>query len=186
MRRPTREDLAAAVDRAIPDLLADSLRLLIVGINPGLYSGATGYHFARPGNRFWPTLAGAGLTPRQLAPDETAELLANGIGITNLVNRTTATAAELRPDELRAGAARLRATVARWRPLVVAVLGVSAYRLAFEAPGARIGRQPEALEGATLWVLPNPSGLNARYQLPQLVELFERLRADMVAARPVA
>jgi double-stranded uracil-DNA glycosylase len=136
---------------------------------------------SRPGNRFWPTLAGAGLTPRQLAPDETDELLQLGIGITNLVNRTTATAAELSVEELVTGAKRLRGTVAKFRPHVVAVLGVSAFRTAFTQPAADIGRQPEALEGATLWVLPNPSGLNAHYQLPRLVELFEQLRRHAMA-----
>jgi len=178
--RPTRAELEAAAGRSIPDVVAPGLALLFVGINPGLYSGATGRHFARPGNRFWPTLAGAGLTPRQLAPDETAELLQLGIGITNLVNRTTATAAELSADELRAGADRLRETVERFAPRVVAVLGVSAFRTAFSQPAAAIGRQPEPLGGAELWVLPNPSGLNAHYQLPQLVELFSTLRARLV------
>lgn len=176
MRRPTADDLCDAVDRAIPDTVAPGLRLLFVGINPGLYSGATGHHFARPGNRFWPTLHGAGFTPRQLAPDETDELLALGIGITNIVNRTTATAAELTRDELRTGAERLRATVRRYRPRTVAVLGVTAYRAAFDQPKVVLGRQPDALEGADLWVLPNPSGLNAHYQLPALVEVFGGLR----------
>jgi TDG/mug DNA glycosylase family protein len=178
--RPTRAELEAAAGRSIPDVVAPRLALLFVGINPGLYSGATGYHFARPGNRFWPTLAGAGLTPRQLAPDETAELLRLGIGITNLVNRTTATAAELSADELRTGADRLRATVEHFEPRVVAVLGVSAFRTAFSQPEASIGRQPEPFGHAELWVLPNPSGLNAHYQLPQLVELFSSLRGRLV------
>jgi TDG/mug DNA glycosylase family protein len=176
MKRPTADELRDAAGRAIPDTVAPDLRLLFVGINPGLYSGATGYHFARPGNRFWPTLHQAGFTPRLLAPDETDELLALGIGITNIVNRTTATAAELTRDELRAGAKRLRHTVARYRPRTVAVLGVTAYRAAFDRPDAVIGRQPEALDGADLWVLPNPSGLNAHYQLPGLVEVFHELR----------
>ena len=180
MIRPTPAELRAAVDRAIPDTVADGLDVLFVGINPGLYSGATGRHFARPGNRFWPTLHQAGFTPRQLRPDETDTLLGERLGITNIVNRTTATAAELGPDELRAGGARLRATVARYRPRVVAVLGVTAYRAAFGRPKAAVGRQPERLEGAELWVLPNPSGLNAHYQLPQLVALFSDFR-DAIA-----
>jgi len=174
--RPTPAELAAAAGRAIPDTITPHLDVLFVGINPGLYSGATGRHFARPGNRFWPTLHRAGFTPRQLAPDETRELLGLGLGITNIVNRTTATAAELGRDELRAGAERLRATVARYRPRVVAILGVTAYRAAFERPAARLGRQDELLKGAELWVLPNPSGLNAHYQLPDLVELFAGFR----------
>jgi TDG/mug DNA glycosylase family protein len=174
--RPTPADLRAAQGRAILDTVAPGLDVLFVGINPGLYSGATGHHFARPGNRFWPTLHRAGFTPRQLQPDETDALLAQRLGITNIVNRTTATAAELDADELRQGGDRLRATVARHRPRVVAVLGVTAYRAAFGRPKATIGRQPEPLEGAELWVLPNPSGLNAHYQLPQLVELFGQFR----------
>ena len=176
MTRPTRDDLRAAAGRGIPDTVRPDLDVLFVGINPGLYSGATGHHFARPGNRFWPTLHGAGFTPRQLRPDETEALLELGLGITNIVNRTTATAAELTPDELRAGGDRLRATIATYRPCVVAVLGVTAYRAAFGRPKAAVGRQPEALHGAELWVLPNPSGLNAHYQLPQLVELFAQFR----------
>ena len=182
MIRPTPEQLRAAVGRAIPDVIAPGLRVLFVGINPGLYSGATGCHFARPGNRFWPTIHRAGFTPRQLAPDETDELLKLGIGITNLVNRTTATAAELSREELIAGGHRLREVVRRHRPRAVAVLGVTAFRTAFERPTASIGRQDEDLERATLWLLPNPSGLNAHYQLPALVQLFERfgsaVRAD--------
>jgi TDG/mug DNA glycosylase family protein len=179
MHRPTRDELTASADRAIPDTVAPDLRLLFVGINPGLYSGATGHHFARPGNRFWPTLHQAGFTPRQLRPDETDALLALGIGITNIVNRTTATAAELSPSELRAGADRLRATVERFRPRTVAVLGVTAYRTAFDRSDAVIGRQVDRLGDAALWVLPNPSGLNAHYQLPALVEVFSELRRSL-------
>lgn len=176
MIRPTAEELQAAAGRSIPDVIAPGLRALFVGINPGLYSGATGRHFARPGNRFWPTIHRAGFTPRQLAPDEPDVLLELGIGITNIVNRTTATAAELSRDELIAGGARLRETVERYRPEVVAVLGVTAYRTAFDRPGAAVGRQDERIGDAELWVLPNPSGLNAHYQLPELVRLFEQFR----------
>jgi TDG/mug DNA glycosylase family protein len=178
MRRPTPDELRAAVGHAIPDVLGPDLAVLFVGINPGLYSGATGYHFARPGNRFWPTLHGAGFTPRLLAPDDTAELLALGIGITNVVNRTTATAAELGRDELRAGGMRLVQTVATWRPRTVAVLGVTAYRAAFDVPRAQLGRQPESIGDRPVWVLPNPSGLNAHYQLPRLIELFRQFRTE--------
>jgi TDG/mug DNA glycosylase family protein len=176
VRRPSPEELANAVGRSIPDTIAPELRVLFVGINPGLYSGATGYHFARPGNRFWRTLHLAGFTPRQLAPDEVDELLALGLGITNLVNRTTATAAELTPAELREGGVRLASTVDRYHPRNVVVLGVSAFRTAFDEPRARIGRQPADLRAVPFWVLPNPSGLNAHYQLPQLVALFTELR----------
>jgi double-stranded uracil-DNA glycosylase len=174
--RPTQTDLRAAYGRAIPNVIAPGLRVLFCGINPGLYSGATGHHFARPGNRFWATLHRAGFTPRQLRPDETDELLRAGIGVTNLVNRATATAAELTPLELRAGGARLRETVRRFRPAAVAVVGISAYRTAFDRPRAVIGRQPEPFEGALLWVLPNPSGLNAHYQLDGLTAAYAALR----------
>ena len=132
-----------------------------MGINPGVRSAETGRHFARPGNRFWPAVHAAGITPRQLDPTEQDELLRYGVGITNLVARPSAAAAEVTADELRAGAQALTALVARHRPAVVAILGLTAYRVAFARPKARAGRQDETLEGAQLWVLPNPSGLNA-------------------------
>ena len=184
MRKPTAEELRAAAGKAIPDAIGPDLRVLFVGINPGLYSGATGHHFARPGNRFWPTIHGAGFTPRQLAPDETEALAALGLGITNLVNRTTATAAELADEELRQGALRLRETVDRYRPRAVAMLGVDAFRRAFGQPGATIGPQPQALGSSELWILPNPSGLNAHYQLPRLIELYRQLR-ESIGQRPL-
>jgi TDG/mug DNA glycosylase family protein len=179
--RPTPSDLLAARDRAIPDVIAPGLDVVFCGINPSLWSGATGHHFARPGNRFWPTLHRAGFTPRQLRPDETEELLAMGLGITNLVNRATAAAAELSRDELRAGAVRLRETVRWFRPRSVAVVGIEAYRTAFEHPKAGPGRQAALLEGALLWVLPNPSGLNAHYQLDALAAAFGELRQALEA-----
>jgi double-stranded uracil-DNA glycosylase len=150
--------------------------VLFVGINPGLYSAATGYHFARPGNRFWPALHRSGLTERELHPSEQSELLKAGYGITNLVNRGTATADELDPCEFVAGLKRLGAKVRRYRPKALAFLGVGAYCHAFSLRQARIGRQAETFEGAEVWVLPNPSGLNANYQLPELVQLFRSLR----------
>jgi TDG/mug DNA glycosylase family protein len=174
--RPTPADLVAARDRAIPDVVAPGLDVLFCGINPSLWSGATGHHFARPGNRFWPTLHRAGFTSRQLRPDETEALLREGVGITNLVNRATTAAAELSRDELRGGGMRLRETVRTYRPRSVAVVGIEAYRNAFDAPKASVGRQPEPLEGVLLWVLPNPSGLNASYQLDRLVAAFGALR----------
>jgi TDG/mug DNA glycosylase family protein len=146
-----------------------------VGINPGLYSAATGHHFARPGNRFWPALHRGGFAPRLLHPSEQAELLRYGYGITNLVNRGTATADELAPAEFVAGRRRLAAKVRRFRPRIVAFLGVGAYCHAFGLRHAPVGPQPETFEGASVWVLPNPSGLNANYQLPELVQLFRRL-----------
>ena len=149
-----------------------------MGINPGLWSGATGYHFARPGNRFWRAIHEAGLTPVLLSPDRQHELRDHGLGVTNLVNRTTATASELTVDELRAGASNLLAKVELFCPHRVAFLGVSTYRVAFRQPRAAIGRQPGKIGEAEVWVLPNPSGLNAHYQLPQLAELYSALGRD--------
>ncbi len=184
-RRPTPAELEAARGAVVPDVIGDGLDVLFCGINPGLWSGATGHHFARPGNRFWPVLHRAGFTPRQLAPWEEDELPALGLGVTNLVPRTTAAAAELTTEELRAGAAALEAKAARHRPRAVAVVGMGAYRSAFRRPGAAMGRQPEDLAGAELWMLPNPSGLQARYQLPDLVAAFAELRAAVTAFHEV-
>ena len=152
--------------------------MLFVGINPGLYSAATGHHFARPGNRFWPALHQSGFTQRKLHPSEQSELLKAGYGITNLVNRGTATADELDPKEFVAGRKRLAAKVRRYRPKTLAFLGLGAYCHAFSLRQAGIGRQAETFEGATVWVLPNPSGLNANYQLADLVKLFRSLRSS--------
>jgi TDG/mug DNA glycosylase family protein len=157
-------------------VIAADLRVLFCGINPGLYSAATGNHFARPGNRFWPALYAAGFTPRLLHPSEKSVLLDAGYGLTNLVNRATAAADELSEAELVVGGKRLARKIKRHRPGAVAFLGLGAYRQAFGRPKATLGRQPEALAGASIWVLPSPSGLNANYQLPQLVELFQQLR----------
>jgi double-stranded uracil-DNA glycosylase len=176
MNRPTPADLAVARQRELEDVIGPDLRILFVGINPGLWSGATGHHFARPGNRFWAALHGAGLTPELLTPDRQRELLKHGLGVTNLVARTTAGAAELSADELRYGARALLAKLERYRPANVAFLGVSTYRIAFDRPRARVGRQPGAIAGAQVWVLPNPSGLNAHYQLPQLIAAYGQLR----------
>jgi len=150
--------------------------VLFVGINPGLYTAFTGHHFARPGNRFWPTLHLAGFSKKQIQPSRQAELLREGYGITNLVNRATATAEEVAPSEFAAGRKRLAAKVRRYRPRVVAFLGVGAYCHAFGIKTTGIGKQPDRFEGALVWVLPNPSGLNANYQLPDLVRLFRQLR----------
>lgn len=174
--RPTADELRAAAARTVPDLIGPDLHILFCGINPGRYSGATGHHFARPGNRFWPALHAAGFTPRRLQPWEEHELLGLGYGVTNLVARTTATAAELAPAELIAGAAALAGKVAQYRPRVVALLGVTAYRAAFQRPRAVVGPQPERLHGAALWVLPNPSGLNAHYAPADLARVFAELR----------
>jgi double-stranded uracil-DNA glycosylase len=173
--------LAAAAGKGIRDLIAPGLKVVFVGINPGLYSAATGYHFARPGNRFWPALHAAGFTEKLLQPFRQAELLKSGYGITNLVNRGTATADELTAEEFVKGRKRLAAKVRRYRPKLIAFLGVGAYCHAFSIKQTRIGRQREAFEGAEVWVLPNPSGLNANYQLPALVKLFRRLRQQSQA-----
>jgi TDG/mug DNA glycosylase family protein len=177
--RPTPTDLAAARGRQVPDVLAPGLRVLFCGINPGLWSAVVGHHFARPGNRFWKALHLGGLTPRQLAPDEEPELLRLGLGITNLVDRATTAAADLAPEELQAGAERLASKIRLARPKVVAVLGVGAYRTAFAAPKATVGPQSDPIGGATAWVLPNPSGLNAHYQLADLAAAFAALRRSL-------
>jgi TDG/mug DNA glycosylase family protein len=181
--RPSPAELAAAADKGIRDVIAPGLKVLFVGINPGLYSAATGHHFARPGNRFWPALHLSGFTARQLHPSEQDELPGAGYGITNLVNRATATADELAPEEFVAGRKRLAAKVRRYRPKVLAFLGVGAYCHAFSLKNAPIGSQPQSFEGAAVWVLPNPSGLNANYQLPALVKLFRSLRNASAAGR---
>jgi TDG/mug DNA glycosylase family protein len=174
--RPSAADLAAAANKGIRDVIAPGLKVLFVGINPGLYSAATGHHFARPGNRFWPALHRAGFTAKQLHPSAQEHLLEHGYGVTNLVNRGTATADELTAEEFVKGRKRLAAKVRRYRPKVVAFLGVGAYCHAFSCKHATIGPQAERFERAAVWLLPNPSGLNANYQLPQLVKLFRALK----------
>ncbi|MDQ7904257.1 G/U mismatch-specific DNA glycosylase [Phytohabitans sp. ZYX-F-186] len=174
--KPTKEQLAAAADRTIPDVIAPGLAVLFSGINPGLYSAATGRHFARPGNRFWPALHRSGFTPRQLRPDEQEELLGFGLGITNVAERATARAEELSTAELVAGAGRLTAKVRRYRPRWLAVVGVTAYRTAFSRPKATFGAQPERIGTTRIWVLPNPSGLNAHYTPDALAAEFTLLR----------
>jgi TDG/mug DNA glycosylase family protein len=173
---PSRAQLAAAAGKGLRDVIGPDLKVLFCGINPGLYSAATGFHFARPGNRFWPALHASGFTRRLLHPSENARLLELGYGLTNLVNRGTAAADELSAEELVRGGRRLASKVRRYRPRAVAFVGLGAYRTAFGRPKATIGRQPEKLEGAEVWVLPSPSGLNANYQLPALVQLFRKVR----------
>ncbi len=182
-QRPTRADLAAARGRPVPDVVAPGLRVLFCGINPSLYSAAVGHHFARPGNRFWPALHGAGFTDRRLSPFEDALLLGFGLGCTNLVERATGRADELEPGELRAGADRLSELVRRLRPEWLAVLGVGAYRAAFGRTRAAAGRQPDRIGGAGVWLLPNPSGLNAHYRLPELVVEYARLWNNLGSGR---
>jgi TDG/mug DNA glycosylase family protein len=164
--------------------VAPGLDVLFCGINPSLLSAERGHHFARPGNRFWPALHRAGLTPRLMTPDEDAELPRYGLGITNIADRPTRTAAELSVDELREGVAALAELAAEVRPGVVAVLGVSAWRLATGARTAALGRQPALLGGVPVQVLPNPSGLNAHFQLADLARLYAGLRTPPAAKNP--
>ncbi|MGH2750148.1 MAG: G/U mismatch-specific DNA glycosylase [Actinomycetota bacterium] len=175
-RKPTKEEVATAAGRKVPDLIKPGLRVLFCGINPGLYSGATGHHFARPGNRFWGALHRSGFTPHQVHPFDERLLLEYGLGVTNFVERSTARASDLHDDELRAGVERLEAKVARFKPRYVAFCGVSAYRVVFGDNKAAVGPQERALAGARVWLLPNPSGLNAHYQLDDLAVEFGRLR----------
>jgi double-stranded uracil-DNA glycosylase len=175
--RPTRAEQAAAAGKTIPDVVAPALVVLFSGINPGLYSAATGYHFARPGNRFWPALHASGFTSRLLHPSEQEQLLDLGLGITNVVARSTASAAELTADELIAGGRILASKLETLRPRWLAVVGVTAYRTAFGQRGAVVGRQGVTIGGTPVWVLPNPSGLNASYQIDRLAAEFGRLRA---------
>lgn len=176
MSKPTRDDLLAARNKLVPDVIAHGLRVLFCGINPGLYTAAVGHHFARPGNRFWPTLHAAGFTPRLLAAAEERDLLPLGFGITNVVRRATATADELTPAEFVAGGKALVRKVRRYRPRFLAVLGIGAYRTAFARPKAALGLQPGAIGETQVWVLPNPSGLNAHYQIGELARVFRELR----------
>jgi double-stranded uracil-DNA glycosylase len=176
---PSKAELEAARGRTVPDVLGPDLDVVFVGINPGLWSGAVGHHFARPGNRFWKALHRSGFTDRLLAAEEDAALLEWHLGVTNLVARTTATAAELSTDELRLGARRLGERLAPLRPRFVAVLGIGAYRAGFGRPRATLGPQEGDVRGSRPWVLPNPSGLNAHYQLADLTERFRALREEV-------
>lgn len=174
--RPSPDRLAAAHGATVPDLVGPATRVLLCGINPSLWSGAVGLHFASASNRLWPVLHGAGWTPRRLQPAETAEILAAGLGITNLVARATARADELRDEELRAGLPVVAELASRVRPRWVAFLGLTAYRTATGRRRATVGAQPDTLGAAGVWLLPNPSGLNASWQLPRLVEAYAELR----------
>ena len=175
--KPTKQQLVEAAGKKVPDVIAPNLKVLFCGINPGLYTAAVGHHFARPGNRFWPALFKSGFTDRLVSPFEERELLRLGIGISNVVPHATATAAELSREDFIVGGRALAAKVKRYRPRVVAILGVGAYRQAFGNPKAGLGEQNERIHSARVWVLPNPSGLNANYQLNDLVRLFVELRA---------
>ena len=174
--KPTKQELENAVNLTVEDLIDHDLRVLFCGINPGLYSGATGLHFARPGNRFWKVLHRSGFTPRQLDPSDEHELLEYGLGITCFVSRTTARADELSKDEFIAGGKMLERKLELYKPKMLAVLGLGAYRMAFGRPKAAVGLQAETFGSTRIWLLPNPSGLNANYQLDDLVRLFLELK----------
>ena len=174
-RKPTPEEIRAATGKTVPDIIAPDLHILFCGINPSLYSAAVGHHFARPGNRFWRSLYAAGFTERLLAPFEDRDLLQFGYGLTNIVDCSSARADELDAEELVIGQRQLSAKVQHYRPQCLAVLGIGAYRTAFNRPKAVMGRQDESLDGAIVWVLPNPSGLNAHYQLEDLKRVYREL-----------
>lgn len=174
--KPTAEALQAAVNKKLPDMIAPGLKAIFCGINPSLYSAALGFHFARPGNRFWPALFAGGVTPKLLQPWQQGQLLEGGWGITNVVDRPTTAAAELALTEIREGALKLREKVLLHQPAVLAVLGLQVFRAAFEVKEAAVGLQNETIGSTRLWVLPNPSGLNAHYTPRRLGELFAELR----------
>lgn len=175
-RKPTAEELLQAVNGRTPDILEPGLRVVFCGINPSVYSVVVGQHFARPGNRFWKALHASGFTPHLLAPHQDRELLSYGCGITNVVERATVSAAELSATELAEGGQRLSAKIRQLAPQWLAVLGIGAYRTAFAAPRATLGLQSSTIGGARVWVLPNPSGLNAHYHPPDLARLFGEFR----------
>ena len=177
--KPTKEQLLAAKDKTVRDVIAPDLKVLFCGINPGLYTAAVGHHFARPGNRFWPALYAGGFTDRLLSPFAERELLKSGYGITNVVTRATATADLLTKEEVVAGGARLKAKVIRYRPGFLAILGVGAYRTAFNQSKATVGRQDEKIGETVLWVLPNPSGLNRGFSLEDLVYSYQELYLEI-------
>lgn len=174
--KPTKAQILAAEGKRVRDVIAPDLRVLFCGINPGLYTAAVGHHFARPGNRFWKALYDAGFSERLLSPFDERELLNRGFGITNVVARATAAADALSREEVIAGGRRLAIKVRGYRPRILAVLGLGAYRTAFFQPGAGVGRQALTIGDTVVWVLPNPSGLNANYQQQDLARLFKELK----------
>lgn len=175
--KPSKSDLQAAANRTVADVIAPGLKVLFCGINPGLYSAAVGHHFARPGNRFWPALYAAGFTRRRLTPAEERELLADGYGITNVVRRASASAAELSLLEYQEGRLSLEARVMEYRPAVLAVLGIGAFRSAFNQPHAVFGEQDLRVGQTRVWVLPNPSGLNAHFTVEELADWLRKLKS---------
>lgn len=177
--KPSKEDLRDAVNRTTEDLIDYNLKVLFCGINPGIWSGATGFHFAKPGNRFWKALHLAGFTERLLHPSEEHELLESGYGITSFCSRTTSRADELSNEELIQGGKLLVKKLEKYKPQILAVLGIGAYRTAFQKPQAKLGLQDKKIGKTKVWLLPNPSGLNAHYQLNDLAKLFREVKADI-------
>jgi TDG/mug DNA glycosylase family protein len=187
MRRPpTRAELEAARAKTVPDVIRPGLDVLFVGINPGLYTAAIGHHFGRPGNRFWPALNASGLLRSPLTAYESERLLESNLGITNVVARATAAAAELTRAELHRGARRLERKILRYKPRQAAFLGLGLYRDAFDRPGARVGLQNERIGRTKLWVFPNPSGLNAHFQVPDYARLFRKMAGAARRSRRAA
>ncbi len=184
LRRPTRAELDAAHNTQVPDVIGPGLKVLFCGINPSLYSAAVGHHFARPGNRFWPAMHLAGFTPRLFVPGEDRSLLTLGYGVSNVVSRATATAEELAPEEYVVGGKQLVRKVKTYGPACVAFLGIGAYRQAFGERDAHVGEQARKVGGARVWVLPNPSGLNAHYQVADLARVYGELRRAVEASPP--
>jgi double-stranded uracil-DNA glycosylase len=177
-KKPSKADLVSAEGKFVPDIIAPGLQILFCGINPGLYSGAVGHHFARPGNRFWPALHLSGFVPRRLSAEEGELLLNFKLGITNIVERSTTAATDLTKEEIIEGGRRLVDKVIQYHPGYLAVLGIGAYRLAFGKPKAVLGLQDETIGDTGIWILPNPSGLNAHYQLEDLTQLFQELKEE--------
>ena len=180
--KPTREQILAAEGKTISDVIAPNLRVLFCGINPGLYTAAVGHHFARPGNRFWPAMHKGGFTPTLISPFNSDRLLEWNLGITNMCPRPTAMAHQLSTHELRKGARVLTRKVVRYKPRFVAIIGITSYRIAFDRKEAEVGLQSETIGESKIWVLPNPSGLNAHYQVSDLAKLFAQLKK--AASRP--
>jgi TDG/mug DNA glycosylase family protein len=178
--KPTKAEIHAAYGKTVPDIIAPNLEVLLCGINPSIYSAAVGHHFARPGNRLWKTLHAAGFTPHVFHPSDDQELLALGVGMTNICDRATARADELSKADLMTGRHTLGQKVTHYQPKMLAILGISAYRTAFKQPKATLGHQPDQFHGASVWVLPNPSGLNAHYQLDDLARVYGELRDHLV------
>lgn len=181
---PSKQELLQAAGKKVSDIIAPNLEILFCGINPGLYSAAVGHHFARPGNRFWKALYYAGLTNRLYGPFEDTKILNLGLGITNLVDRSTASAAELKVEEFTAGRTKLEGKIKRFKPKVIAFLGVGAYRSGFQRPKAQIGLQAETIGETKVWVLPNPSGLNAHFTAEKLGEVFSQLKSNKNLGEP--